>query len=230
MSLQRIFEAVLDEYTCDACRCLHGSVVQQVLNGNWIWPTCTSERGCRCFAVLNPAETKEWKGKAMPDPNAPGLGPEPMDPEEQERLKKLSQAAEAEKAEEALETSGESGSDSASPLTDTPSDAASSSESPDTPDETEEGVNEDEVGLVEGVGAERELDADSVKVHALFPEVRAVSVSCYKCRRKTETSVTYKQFKNQAETGKQPKFKTKCNMCNYVSTYVLTEEGANTIA
>ena len=115
------------------------------------------------------------------DPNAPGLGPEgappPMTPEEQAAIKKLDEAAQAEKASEASSESGSEKTEASSPP----------SEAPEA--ETEGDVNEDEVGVVEGVGADRELDA--------HPEVRGVSVTCHKCSHKNATSVTRKEFDDQ---------------------------------
>lgn len=81
-----------------------------------------------------------------------------------------------------------------------------------------ESVNEDEVGVAEGT------DDD------FGPEVRNVSVTCHKCGQKSPTSVTRKQLGRQVRSARWPEFQTKCNFCNYVSTYVLTEDGTSTIA
>ncbi len=80
-------------------------------------------------------------------------------------------------------------------------------------------VNEDEVGAVEF----RETGE-------VPKETQDVSVTCHKCGHSKKTMVTRKQFEKQAESGEQPKFQTKCQFCNYDSTYVLTGDGTKTIA
>jgi len=206
-------QGVIDEKTCSECKRLHDSgfspnmplgAVNCYLLSHHLAATITAVVAA---LYLDLAE----KEKTMPDPNAPNKPDDtiPSVPEEADLAMAEMTPEERErlfKLHQAAQYEKTSGA----------SEATEKSES--------SGVNEDEVGVVE-------LDDDA------SPEVRDVSVTCHKCGRKTETSVTRKQFESiaaqhqddSADAG-PPQFRTKCNSCNYISTYVLTGEGTKTIA
>lgn len=166
-------------------------------------------------------------------------GIEGLSEKERAELINLQRAAEAEKSEELNAGSSEpsGGASNAPPEASipTPNEPNSTPPSSDFTSESEGSSGEAEPSLLDP-----KIDPELSEASAAIEEfretgevpkgVRNVSVTCFKCGRKTDTSVTRKQFEKQSETEVPPRFQTKCKFCNYVSTYVLTEDGTKTLS